>query len=233
MHRRDASAIGLAELVDRICGRELVGFADVPYIGHLSDAALPLSEAYYIRHRIETVHRIRMTARLDALALASMVVENYECARQWSTYLTEELAHDELFLQDLAAIGIDAEHALRTPPLTATRAMVDELVGAVERVGAIAAVAYSLFVEWNSERGSAAVVDRVEAHYGAHAVAGARRHLGIDSNADHYALMVRIAANLLAGRSSELLEELLERVGAHLRSYYEELYRVTVRETAA
>lgn len=223
----------LRRRVQTICEEELAEFGRVPFATHLSDPSVPLHGPYYVRHRIETVHRIRLTSRLDALALAAMVREDYESARRWSRYVVDELHHDQLFLDDLAAIGCSADVALGTPPFASTLAMVDELIGAVDRVGGLAAVAYSLFVEWNSERGSAAVVDRAEAHYGPLAVVGARRHLGIDTDADHYELILGIAAALLARREFGVLEMLLHRVGAHLRAYFSELHTATVLAHAA
>ena len=229
----DPAIAELRRRVNAVCEDELAAFHHVPFAGHLSDPSAPLHGPYYIRHRIETVHRIRLTSRLDALALAAIVAEDYESARGWSRYLTDELHHDQLFLDDLAAMGCSSADALKTPPFASTVAMVDELIGAIDRVGGLAAVAYSLFVEWNSERGSAATVDRAEAHYGARAVVGARRHLGIDTDADHYELILGIAASLLAGRDVALLEGLLRRVGAHLRAYFCELHAATVMRQAA
>lgn len=219
--------------VDAVCQTELALFVDVPFAGHLSDPSVPLHGPYYTRHRIETVHRIRLTSRLDALALAAMVRENYDSARHWSRYVTDELHHDLLFLDDLAAMGCPASVVLNTPPFESTLAMVDDLIGAIDRVGGLSAVAYSLFVEWNSERGSPAAVDRAEARYGPHAVAGARRHLGIDTDANHYELILGIASVLLAGRDIAVLETLLRRVGAHLRTYFSELHTTTVLARAA
>lgn len=228
-----AAILELRGRVNAVCEEELAAFRHVPFAGHLSDPSAPLHGPYYLRHRIETVHRIRLTSRLDALALAAIVAEDYESARGWSRYLVDELHHDQLFLDDLAAMGCPPAMVLRTPPFASTLAMVDELIGSIQRVGGLAAVAYSLFVEWNSERGSAAAVDRAEAQYGAPAVAGARRHLDIDTDADHYELILGIAAALLAGRDVELLEGLLRRVGAHLRAYFSELHAATVIGRAA
>jgi hypothetical protein len=77
----------------------------VPFAGHLIEDEQVLDEAYYVRHRIETVKRIRMTAKIDALALASLIDIDYEAARKWSHYISQELNHDVLFMKDLEKHG--------------------------------------------------------------------------------------------------------------------------------
>src|SRR5947209_3841623 len=77
---REATMIDRRELaleLDALMDAEAVAFlASVPHGSHLTDDG-PLDEAYYLRHRIETVKRIRITARTDAIALARMVEEDY------------------------------------------------------------------------------------------------------------------------------------------------------------
>ena len=92
--------------LDEVMDKEAELFlTTVPYARHLTDVSEPLNERYYIRHRIETVKRIRMTSKTDALALAKMVQEDYESARHWSHYTAQELSHDILYLQDLRKHG--------------------------------------------------------------------------------------------------------------------------------
>ena len=143
----------LEQVLDRVMEEESEKFFKaVPQSGHLTEESGPLDENYYIRHRIETVKRIRLTAKTDALALARMIDENYEAARDWSTYTAEELSHDRLYLADLRKHGYTDGQVIATEPFGATSAMLRYLETSIERVGSIAAVAYSVFVEWNSDR---------------------------------------------------------------------------------
>jgi Iron-containing redox enzyme len=200
----------------------------------LTDPDAQLDERYYLRHRIETVRRIRATARTDALALARMIDEDYEAAREWADYVVEEMSHDRLFLQDLAAHGLWSELVLSTPPFPATRRLLDDLEAGIDRVGSVAAVAYALFVEWNSERASGAAVDKALAAFGPERTAGSRRHVGIDEAEDHSESMFRVAW-LLAGRGSDEgeLVLLVRTIAADLRDYFAELYAATVGPGAA
>lgn len=225
-----AGAGGFGERLNSLFQDEARAFsATVPFSGHLTDPTAPLHDAYYVRHRIETVHRIRLTARTDALALAQMVDEDYDCAREWAAYTVEELGHDRLFLSDLAGHGVTEEQALQTPPFPATRRLISHLTTSIMTVGSAAAVAYALFVEWNSERVSEAVVARAEAQYGSERTRGGRQHLGIDAQEDHYTAMVGLAYRIaLKTYGEDRIYDLVRQTAEDLRDYFTELYEATV-----
>jgi len=226
----------LAQVLDKLMEEESEKFfKDVPQAAHLTDQSAPLDENYYIRHRIETVKRIRMTARTDALALAKMIDEDYEAAREWSEYSTEELGHDRLYLADLRKHGYTDEQVNSTEPFPATKAMLRYLETSIERVGSIAAVAYSVFVEWNSDRYSRKAVAKAEARYSSDFVKGSKAHVGIDDELDHYAVMVGIAHSLLArhGGDETVLVTLIRQIASHFRDYFSELHHATVGMAAA
>src|SRR5262245_2088157 len=128
---RDALAAWLNDLMEEEAVRFL---AEVPFASHLTDSE-PLDIAYYVRHRIETIKRIRFTARTYALALAAMVDEDYEAARPWAAYVAEELGHDTMFLEDLASHGVTAATVDATPPFAATRELIGYLDDNIRRYG--------------------------------------------------------------------------------------------------
>lgn len=219
----------LSRWVDQIMTEETERFAaEVPFASHLTDDQ-DLDERYYLRHRVETVRRIRLTARTDALSLARMVEEDYTAARKWSHYITEELSHDVLFLRDLRQHGVPEEAALAVPPFPATVAMVRYIEENIERVGSLAAVAYSLLVEWNSEKYSPLTVAKAERAFSRDHVKGSKTHLGIDEDEDHYRMMLDVARRLLEPAGGlPALERLIRDISAHLRQYFTELYTATV-----
>lgn len=220
----------LAELVDRVMIEQTRTYlATVPYARHLTDRSQPLHEAYYLRHRVETVRRIRETSRTDALALASLVREDYEASRPWARYLAEELSHDQLYLADLARHGVDAEAALGTPPFDATRRLIAFLENGVTAYGALPVVSYSVFVEWSSARYSTQVVEHAEEKFGHSHVRGSKAHTGIDDREDHYGMMLDIVARLVTTPEREaLFVTLLQQIGELLRDYFTELHDATV-----
>ncbi|MBI3751779.1 MAG: hypothetical protein HY263_09030 [Chloroflexi bacterium] len=200
----------------------------------LTDTATPLDEGYYLRHRIETVRRIRETARTDALALARMIEEDYDAAREWADYTVEEMNHDRLFLDDLEAHGLPGDIVLSTPPLPATERLLRDLESGIREVGSVAAVAYALFVEWNSEQASGSAVKKALAAFGPERTAGSRRHLGIDESEDHSDAMFKVAWRLAeSGSGEDALVALVRTMAADLRAYFGELYAATIGPAAA
>ncbi|WP_256682483.1 hypothetical protein [Burkholderia ubonensis] len=208
--------------------------AEVPRAGQLADATLPFDTDYYIAHRIETVHRIRLTARTDALALQKMLDEDYDTACRWGDYIVEEMKHDRMFLADLATHGYRKSIIDERPPLKSTRALLDYLEAQIHRVGSVAAVSYSIFVEWNSARFSRAAIERAAAVFGERHVRGANAHLRIDEQDDHYAEMVEIAYRLTAERGgAPVVIALLREIASLLRATFVELHALTAPAPAA
>ncbi|WP_050810756.1 hypothetical protein [Burkholderia ambifaria] len=216
----------LAGEVDRI-------LTTVPYAGHLISEEQALDDEYYIRHRIETIKRIVLTARIDALALARMIEEDYESSRLWGRYTADELNHDLLFRRDLHQHGCSNETIDGTLPLVATQNLIVYLSRRLEEIGSLTAVAYSLFVEWNSDRVSARVVNRAEHHYSAKHVLGARSHVHFDKNASHYAMILDIM-NKLVGRLKDenALFDTLKELATLFCAYFQELHDVTIGQRA-
>ncbi|HKV07937.1 MAG TPA: hypothetical protein VJ725_07370 [Thermoanaerobaculia bacterium] len=221
----------LAETIDRTL-KEEVGrvLKTVPRASHLTDERQELDEEYYLRHRIETVKRIRMTSRTDALALASMVDEDYDAARWWSRYVAEELDHDRLYMRDLEKHGYTWEQVAAVEPFPSTQAMLSYLDAKIREMGALPAVAYSVCVEWNSERASAKVVNRAEKKYSRSHVAGSKAHVGIDETEDHYQVMLDVAYSLVRKHGDvDVLIRLLKDIMAFLGDYFRDLAEATSR----
>jgi hypothetical protein len=224
----------LAHRLDDVMEDEAALFLDrVPGASHLTDDR-PLNETYYIRHRIETIKRIRLTARTDAIALSLMVEEDYDAARPWARYVCEELDHDTLFFADLATHGITDAAVLAMPLFVATKDMIEYLEREIQKFGSIAAVAYSLFVEWNSIRYSLPAATKASVTFSAGHVAGALSHAGIDEEENHYDVMVDIAHRLLRYQESdEILFQLVRDISELFRRYFDELYHFAFERTAA
>lgn len=201
--------------------------AEVPRASHLTDGRA-LELAYYLRHRVETIKRIRMTARTDALSLAAMVLEDYDAARVWARYICEELDHDCMFYVDLEHHGLTRAAVDAIVPLPATTALGDYLEQRIEQHGSLCAVAYSVFVEWNSERYSRPAVDKARAAFGEAATEGSFSHLAVDEQEDHARTMIALAEGLTQTleRRTLFLTDLSE-IAALFRRYFRELHEAT------
>jgi hypothetical protein len=204
-------------------------FLTVPYATHLTGEEPDLETAYYLRHRVETIKRIQLTAKTDAMALVQLIDIDYDAARPWSEYVAEELDHDRLYMADLRRHGITDEQVAAIEPFPSTLEMLAYLRRQLEEVGPIAAVAYSVFTEWNSARGSAAVVAKAERQFSPQHVAGSKAHIGIDDDKDHYQVMVDIAHRLVVLKGDEqILVQLLQDIAGFFGSYFGELYESTI-----
>jgi hypothetical protein len=224
------SETGIADLrtlLEQVLNQEASIFGlTVPRASHLLNKEETLDLSYYLRHRIETVHRIRETARTDALALATMVTEDYTAARKWANYTEQEMNHDRLYLTDLAKHGWTEEAVLAVVPFPSTQSMVKTLAHRITQFGSLPAIAYSIFVEWNSSKASDLVVDHVSAVLSEDHVKGARAHVAIDLKDCHYDTMLDVASSVLHARGYRvsLLEMLVREVAAFFRTYFYELH---------
>jgi hypothetical protein len=200
--------------------------ASVPRAAHLIDEKEQLDISYYLRHRIETVRRIRATAVTDALALAAMIQEDYGAARQWADYLHTEMNHDRLYLADLQAHGLSETAVLSVPPLPTTDLLIRTLTHRLAELGSLPAVAYSVFVEWNSSIASRKVVQRAGSAFSDAHVKGSRAHTAIDDREGHYDEMLDIACSVMQARHypMPILEGLIREFAAIFRAYFYELH---------
>ncbi len=224
------------QTIDRLCQGEVERFiSTVPYAKHLTEPnGDGLNADYYIRHRIETVKRIRLTAKTDASALAILTGKNYQLARRWSAYAAEELKHDRMFVTDLRTHGIEESLIDGIEPFFSTQLLVGYLHFELDRIGPLAAVAYSVFVEWNSTRYSATVVENAARQFSEKHVKGSRHHIGIDTEEDHAADMVRLAYDLLSNsRDDEEFYRCLKNFAQLFREYFRELYEETILKHSA
>jgi hypothetical protein len=199
-------------------------FSAVPSASSLVNESMPFNKAYYIRHRVETVKRIWMTSQIDALALAAMIDEDYDCARLWSKYLTQELSHDLLYLKDLEKHGYSVQKVASIPAFSSTIAMVSYLKDAIARYGSIVAVTYSVWVEWNSDKASALVVKRAQKAFSQNHIKGSYAHTRIDINEDHYAIMLKIIEKLiLRGVDEKIFYHILSTLTDFFIGYFQEI----------
>jgi len=220
------------EAFEKQCEEEVaLFFRTVPHAEHLTDPSTDLDETYYIRHRVETIKRIQMTARTDALALVALIREHYDLARKWAKYTLQEMNHDLMFLRDLKEHGYSQEQVVAIAPFEATKHLGIYLENSINTYGPIAAVAYSLFVEWNSDRYSKKTVEKAMKKYSSKHTAGAKAHVHFDEDQDHYQLIVEIAYRLIEndGHARQLFQ-ITKDISALFRAYFTELYHHTIAQ---
>lgn len=206
-----------------------VFFNEIPYANHLTTQGEPLNTTYYIRHRIETILRIKLSSKPDALALAKMIDEDYDLARKWGKYAIQEMNHDKMFINDLKAHGLNEDDILATPAFESTLKLMNYLEHSIAENGALPAVLYSLFVEWNSDRYSHLAVAKAGKRFSATHVKGAKAHIDFDEKHNHYIQILEIAY-LLVGSDAKKLD-ILNDIANYFRQYFLELYNFAVTES--
>ena len=218
--------------IDEIFEKEIkIFFQNIPYASHLTDKNVDLDENYYIRHRIETIKRIKMTSRTDAIALAEMINENYDLSRKWAKYTLQEMNHDLMFMKDLKTHGYTQSQVDDVELFESTKNLGAYLEDSISKYGPIAAVAYSLFVEWNSDRYSKKAVEKAQEKYSERHISGSKAHVHFDEDHDHYQLIMSIAYHLIRDDDHEMqFFQITKDISSLFRSYFMELYQDTINK---
>ena len=109
---------------------ERAGFLSIPLLGQALRGAV--SRPLYVAFLTQAYHHVRHTCPLLALAAARTSDPAYRKAL--FTYIAEEQGHDDWILEDIAAMGGDAEKTRREPPHLPCRAMVAYAYYAIDRI---------------------------------------------------------------------------------------------------
>jgi hypothetical protein len=153
-----------------------------------------------------------------------MIGEDYDAARIWARYACTELDHDQMSYDDLERQGLSRPEIDATPALSATEALGHFLEESITRYGSLPAVAYSVYVEWNSERFSRRAVIKAAESFGDAQVAGARSHLEVDDAESHCHEMLILAERLTRNEGEESrLFALIDDIAALFRDYFTQL----------
>ena len=198
---------------------------EVPFAEHmLSGDAIDM--AYYKRHNVETVLRIRLKRVVDAWAIRYFTKHDPVRAKAWSHYTEDEMLHDRMFVHDLKAVGMTEEEIYSTQPFLATKLMMGYLLAGLEYDDTpLALVASVYFVEYTTTRTQPKWLDHLEKVLGKDKVAGARAHANIDIEDKHDDFVWEVLVSLLHGPDDELrLIEHIESVYKLYAAYFHELH---------
>ncbi|RVU33896.1 iron-containing redox enzyme family protein [Hwanghaeella grinnelliae] len=109
-----------------------LSFVSIPVIrdAMAGDVDLPL----YLRYLSEAYHHVRFTCPLMGAALARCTADDRRYREALLEYLDEERGHEEWILEDIAALGGNAEQVRSDSGAAATRIMVGYAYYAVEHI---------------------------------------------------------------------------------------------------
>lgn len=209
-------------------------YENVPFARHQLDSA-DINLAYYKRHNIETILRLRRKRTIDALALQYFTKVDPVSAKQWAHYTDDEMLHDRLFAADLAKVGVDKTEIYSTEPLLSTKLLTGYLQYGIEFEGTpIALIASVYFVEYTTTRTQPQWLDNLEKSLGTEKIKGQRAHVGTDLDDAHDDFVWSVLEKLVHSPADE------EKVLAHLQDidrlwemYFLELHTLTVTPDAA
>jgi len=226
----DKSPSTLRKRVDAYLDACIADFYDkIPFARHqLEDSDINL--AYYKRHNIETILRLRRKRTIDALALRYFTKTDPVTAKAWAHYTDDEMLHDRLFAADLAKVGVGKDEIYSTEPFLATKLLTGYLQYGIEFEGTPLALITSVyFVEYTTTRTQPAWLDNLEKSLGGENIKGQRAHVGTDLDDKHDDFVWGVLETLVNSPDDE------EKVLRHLadvyrlwQMYFVELYRVTV-----
>jgi pyrroloquinoline quinone (PQQ) biosynthesis protein C len=223
----------IRERLDRyLDGKMAEWAATVPYANHLESKRL--DSAWYRRHTIEHVWRIRLSRAAHCKALHAITKISPEAAQLYAEYQAEEMNHDTLFMQDCKALGVTQAELLATEPFLATRLLQGFFYFVCEHESPIGVVASSYLVEYTTAKLTPRQIKSLKSSLGEDKIRGQLAHVNTDLGDDHAGEMWRILRYLI--RSEEDVEKVLryfDDIQTILALYFRELYEATVAKPAA
>lgn len=206
--------------------------ATVPYANHLESKNL--NGAWYRRHTIEHVWRIRLSRVAHCRALAQIAKISPEAAQLYGEYQSEEMNHDTLFMQDCKAIGVTQEELLATEPFLATRLLQGFFYFICEHEHPIGVVASSYLVEYTTAKLTPKQITSLKSSLGEDKIKGQLAHINTDLGDDHAGEMWRIMRYLLTSEADvDKVLRYFDDIQHILAMYFRELYDATIGERKA
>ncbi|MFE2282629.1 hypothetical protein ACFXDJ_00320 [Streptomyces sp. NPDC059443] len=202
-------------------------YATVPHAAHLEGKNV--DSAYYKRHLIETAWRIRLLRVAESKALSEIAKRSPEAAQIWANYEQEEMLHDELFIDDLAKVGVSREEFLATEPYLSTKLLTGYFSYLLDHEGPLGVVAYSYLVEYVNVKLEPRKLVALKESVGEGNLGGQISHSHTDINDDHPGEVWAALRFLI--RSDEDIASLRTYLQEHqsiLALYYKELYEDTI-----
>ncbi len=204
-------------------------YAEIPYADHQARGE-EINMAYYKRHNIETILRLRRKRTIDALAIGYFTKRDPVRGAAWAHYVEDEMLHDEWFAGDLGKVGVTKAEIYATEPFQATKLLTGYLQYGMEFEGTPLALLCSVyFVEYTTTKTQPSWVKNLEDQLGREKLAGARRHVGTDIEDEHADFVWGVLTSLVGSPDDEA------KVIAHVKTvanlwvaYFIELYQAVV-----
>lgn len=202
----------------------------VPFAQHFEGKSI--HNQYYVRHLIETAHRIRLLRVAESKALAEIAKVSPKAAQIWANYESEEMIHDKLFIDDLVRLGIDRKLALDTEPYLSTKLLAGFFSYLLDHEGPLGVVAYSYLVEYINVKIDPAKIKAMKETLGEDKIKGQISHTHTDVTDDHPGEIWDVLRNLISCEEDiSNLYRYLEEHQQILAMFFQEIHADTVKKT--
>ncbi|MGW1837900.1 hypothetical protein [Streptomyces sp. BBFR2] len=225
------SASASAELraeIDVLLDRQVEEWYEtVPAAAHLEGK--DVNSEYYKRNLIETAWRIRLLRVAESKALTEIAKRSPEAAQVWANYEQEEMLHDELFIDDLAKVGVSREEFLSVEPYLSTKLLTGYFSYLLDHEGPLGVVAYSYLVEYVNVKLEPRKLVALKTSVGEKNIGGQISHSHTDINDDHPGEVWAALRHLIRDEQDiDALKRYLQEHQRLLAQYFEELYANTL-----
>lgn len=199
----------------------------VPYASHLEGKNI--DSAWYRRHTMEHVWRIRLGRAAHCKALHEITKISPDAAQLYAEYQADEMNHDSLFMQDCRAIGVTEEELLASEPFLATRLLEGFFYFISEHESPLGVVASSYLVEYTTAKLTPKQMEAMEDALGEDKIKGQLAHINTDLGDDHAGEMWRILRYLILKEEDvDAVLKYFDDVTVIMAMYFRELYEATV-----
>lgn len=165
----------------------------------------------------------------EAKALVEIAKRSPEAAQVWANYEQEEMLHDELFITDLAKVGVSREQFLATEPYLSTKLLTGYFSYLLDHEGPLGVVAYSYLVEYVNVKLEPRKLEALKGWLGEGKIGGQISHSHTDINDDHPGEVWAAVRHLLHDEDDvAAFKRYLREHQSLLAQYFEELYLDTI-----
>ncbi|GAA2601699.1 iron-containing redox enzyme family protein [Actinomadura fulvescens] len=188
---------------------------------------------YFVRHKTETVLRIRLNNEVDSYALFKVGSKDDALAAKLAQYLAEEYGHENMFTRDLVKFGLTMDELNATPVFPSTAKLMGYLRLAADSRGPAPTTVWDWFVEWYSDRYNQIILNKATEEFGKEFTRGSQSHLDFDEDHDHDELMFKTVSLAVEGfgNPEQAYQDLVTYIDL-IGDYFQELYEATVGRRA-
>lgn len=170
------------QVLEEVLEKPRAQFLNNRLIQHVKDGTF--TRALYVQQLQETFHFVRHTPSYIMTAASRLGERNASLQKRFLRHAQEELGHDQWALQDLAALGVNAESVRYSTPLPHTSALIAYQFYSVEHVNPVGLLGLEYAMEGSTAESAGPLIQRIQAllQIPDEALTFFRRHVQVDAH---------------------------------------------------